>query len=72
MPFAVHPHLVTWNNRIGCVKGFSTVSVFHFFDKSFYRNRIGIIVEWGFTAIPFIGVLNHFNNKVTSYMHTVL
>lgn len=70
-PMPSHPRLWAWNNELGCVKGYSTYSIFHLFDKWLYRKKIGTIARWGFTNISFSSAfgLANFNNKVTSYTH---
>ncbi|HTN16440.1 MAG TPA: hypothetical protein VL092_02080 [Chitinophagaceae bacterium] len=70
-PMPSHPRLWAWNNELGCVQGWSTYSIFHLWDKGFYRKKIGVINRWGFDYISFSSAfgLAHFNNKVTSYTH---
>jgi hypothetical protein len=73
-PSMTHPRLVSWNNRIGSVMGWSTRSVFHFFDRWFYGRHISSFAEWGFTHVtfhPWYG-LGALDNRITSYIHIVI
>ncbi len=74
LPLTTDPWLFSWNNRIGCVMGYSTVSVFWFFDRPFYNRFLGVVVNWGFTHISFSSYFGFgsLNNRVTSYIHIAM
>lgn len=74
LPLTTDPWLISWDNKIGCVMGYSSISLFVFFDRTFYRNFLGVVGNWGFTHISFSSYfgLSHFNNRVTSYVHIAI
>jgi len=67
------PVLWAWNNKIGCYQNFTVGAGFYcniFYDKSFFRKRLGTFWKWSFSTVSFSSFFGtgHLNNKVSSHL----
>lgn len=47
-----------WNNRVSCVEFIGIGGGVHIYDRTFYRNKVETVVNWGMTHINFPSSLN--------------
>jgi len=55
-----------WNNRVSSYFPFGIYSGLMVFDRSFYRSRMAIVWNWGWTRYCFSGPLGFLNDRMSS------